>query len=46
VGKHLDARTVRSAAVAAVRGAQPLAENGYKVEMLRGTVEEALLAIA
>ncbi|HVN33169.1 MAG TPA: xanthine dehydrogenase family protein subunit M [Thermoanaerobaculaceae bacterium] len=46
LGKHLDARTVRGAAAAAVRGAQPLAENGYKVEMLRGTVEGALLAIA
>jgi hypothetical protein len=28
------------------RGDQPLGENGYKVERLRGTVEEALLTLA
>jgi xanthine dehydrogenase YagS FAD-binding subunit len=46
VGKRITARTSSSAAAAAVRGAQPLPENGYKVELLRGTVEEALLALA
>jgi xanthine dehydrogenase YagS FAD-binding subunit len=46
IGKRLDARAARTAATAAIRGAQPLSGNGYKVEMLRGTVEEALLAIA
>lgn len=46
VGKRITARTVRSAAAAAVKGAQPLSENGYKVQLLRGTVEEALLSLA
>ena len=46
VGKRINARTARSAGAAAVKGAQPLSNNGYKVELLRGTVEEALLALA
>jgi xanthine dehydrogenase YagS FAD-binding subunit len=46
VGKRITARTARSAAAAAVKGAQPLSDNGYKVQLLRGTVEEALLALA
>ena len=46
VGKRLNERTARGAAAAAVKGAQPLSGNGYKVELLRGTVEEALLALA
>jgi xanthine dehydrogenase YagS FAD-binding subunit len=46
VGKRLSERTARGAAAAAVKGAEPLSENGYKVELLRGTVEEALLALA
>jgi xanthine dehydrogenase YagS FAD-binding subunit len=46
VGKRLNERTARSAAEAAAKGAQPLSANAYKVELLRGTVEEALLAIA
>jgi xanthine dehydrogenase YagS FAD-binding subunit len=46
VGKRITARTARSAAAAAVKGAQPLSDNGYKVQLLRGTVEEALLSLA
>jgi xanthine dehydrogenase YagS FAD-binding subunit len=46
VGRELSAGAIRAAANAAVKGAQPLAENGYKVEVLRGAVEEALLEIA
>jgi len=46
VGRRLNKRTVRDAAAAALKGAQPLSDNGYKVELLRGTVEEALLALA
>jgi xanthine dehydrogenase YagS FAD-binding subunit len=46
VGKRLNAHTARSVAAASIKGAQPLPENGYKVELLRGTVEEALLEIA
>lgn len=45
VGKRITARTTRGAAAAAVKGAQPLSGNGYKVELLRGTVEQALLSV-
>jgi len=45
-GRRLDAGTIRNAAAAAVKGATPLAGNGYKVPLLRGLVEERLEAIA
>jgi hypothetical protein len=45
-GRRLDAGTIRNAAAAAVKGASPLAHNGYKVPLLRGLVEERLEAIA
>jgi xanthine dehydrogenase YagS FAD-binding subunit len=45
-GRRLDAGTIRNAAAAAVKGAEPLAHNGYKVPLLRGLVEERLEAIA
>jgi len=46
VGQRLSAGVARKAGAVAVKGAEPLANNAYKVELLRGTVEEALLAIA
>jgi xanthine dehydrogenase YagS FAD-binding subunit len=46
MGKALDAGTIAQAAEAAVKGAEPLKFNGYKVAMVRGAVEEALQAIA
>lgn len=45
-GRPLDAGTAREAAAAAAEGAAPLAQNGYKVALVRGTVEESLLTIA
>ncbi|MGD1148246.1 MAG: xanthine dehydrogenase family protein subunit M [Thermoanaerobaculaceae bacterium] len=45
-GQRLSAKSAAKAAAAAVVGAQPLAQNTYKVEMLRGAVEEALLELA
>ena len=45
-GQTLDAGTIARAAAAAVEGAQPLEENGYKVPLLRGLVEERLTALA
>lgn len=45
-GKPLNARTAVDAAAAAVEGAEPLEQNGYKVDLVRGIVEEALLALA
>jgi hypothetical protein len=32
--------------VAAADGANPMSDNGYKVEMLKGAVEESILAFA
>lgn len=41
-GKPLDDVTIKAAAEAAVLGATPLANNVYKVDLVRGVVEEAL----
>jgi xanthine dehydrogenase YagS FAD-binding subunit len=43
-GKKLDGALAAAAGEAAVEGASPLQENGYKVDMVKGTVEESLLA--
>jgi xanthine dehydrogenase YagS FAD-binding subunit len=43
-GKKLDAEVAADAAGAAVDGALPLRDNGYKLEMVKGAVEESLLA--
>ena len=45
-GKRLDAETVTSAAAAAVKNAQPLKHNGYKISLFRGIIEEELTAMA
>jgi len=45
VGKELGPNVVRAAASAAVRDAEPLEQNGYKVPLLKAAVEESLLAI-
>ncbi len=45
-GARLDARSAARAAEAAIKGADPLAGNGYKVDLFRGVIEEALLALA
>jgi xanthine dehydrogenase YagS FAD-binding subunit len=45
-GAGLTPETAARAAEAAVNGAEPLAQNGYKVALVRGLVTEALLAIA
>jgi xanthine dehydrogenase YagS FAD-binding subunit len=44
-GKTLDAATIAAAAEAAVAGAEPLSENGYKVPLVKGLVAEQLEAI-
>ncbi|EFK08600.1 FAD binding domain in molybdopterin dehydrogenase [delta proteobacterium NaphS2] len=43
-GRRLDKETVARAADAAVREAEPMEKNGYKISLLRGVVEEELLA--
>ncbi len=45
-GQALTRAVIRSAAEAAVKGAEPLAHNGYKVPLFRGAVEESLTALA
>ena len=42
LGQRLDAKVIAKAAEAAVVGARPLAQNEYKVDMLKGIVTEAL----
>jgi xanthine dehydrogenase YagS FAD-binding subunit len=46
VGKPLDAATAGAAAAAAVKAAVPLRENAYKVPLVRGILEETLIALA
>ena len=45
LGRRLDADTVSKAAEAAVRHAQPLQYNDYKIPLFRGMIEEELIAI-
>lgn len=44
-GRPLDSKAISSAADAAVDGAEPLTENGYKIDLFRGLVTEQLEAI-
>ncbi len=45
-GKPLDAAAATAAAAAAVKDAVPLVENGYKVPLVRGILEETLTSLA
>ncbi len=45
LGRPLTPETARAAAAAAVIGAEPLEQNGYKVDLVRGLVEATLLAM-
>jgi xanthine dehydrogenase YagS FAD-binding subunit len=45
-GTQLTTADCRRAAEAAVRDAQPLKRNGYKIPLLRGVIEEALRGLA
>jgi xanthine dehydrogenase YagS FAD-binding subunit len=44
-GKRLDGETVARAAEATVKNARPLKNNGYKVPLFRGVIEEELFKI-
>ena len=46
VGQTLDAAVAAAAGAAAVKGASPLSDNGYKVPLARGVVEETLTTLA
>jgi xanthine dehydrogenase YagS FAD-binding subunit len=45
-GKAIDEASAQAAAEAAVEGAQPLSQNGYKVQLAKVAVKRALLAAA
>jgi len=45
IGSRLDADIIAKAAEAAIRHAQPLQYNDYKIPLFRGMIEEELLAI-
>ena len=44
-GKRLDAETVAQAVDVVVKNAEPLEQNGYKISIFRGVIEEELSAI-
>jgi xanthine dehydrogenase YagS FAD-binding subunit len=46
VGQPLDAASAEKAGAAAVAGAQPLSQNGYKIQLAKVAVKRALLAAA
>ena len=46
IGRRLDDATAEAVANAAVAGAQPLSENGYKVELLRTLLRRTLRSLA
>jgi xanthine dehydrogenase YagS FAD-binding subunit len=46
IGRKPDGGIAAAAAQAATEGADPLRDNGYKVEMVKGAVEESILALA
>ena len=46
IGKRLDEATIETAANAAVAGAQPLSDNGYKVELLKTLLRRTLKSLA
>jgi xanthine dehydrogenase YagS FAD-binding subunit len=46
IGQKLDAETAARVADASVKGAEPMTQNGYKVDLVRAIVEEAILAMA
>jgi xanthine dehydrogenase YagS FAD-binding subunit len=45
-GKPLHTETIARAAEVAVKNAKPLKQNGYKIPLFRGMIEEELLAIS
>lgn len=45
-GKRIDGHLALRASEAAIKGAEPMEKNGYKIPLVRGLLEEELLAIA
>lgn len=45
VGQRLDDSAIQQATVACVKGAEPLSQNAYKIDLVQGVLEESLLAM-
>jgi len=45
-GRKLDAETVKLAAETAIKNAEPMEQNAYKLPLFRGVIEEELSTIA
>jgi xanthine dehydrogenase YagS FAD-binding subunit len=46
IGRKIDGALAAAVAQAAIKDASPMPENGYKVQMVQGAVEESILALA
>lgn len=46
IGKKISMESAKAAAEAALTGAKPLAQNAYKIDMAKGAIIDALLALA
>ena len=46
IGKKIDSALATAAGQAAIKEASPMTENGYKVQIVQGAIEESLLALA
>jgi xanthine dehydrogenase YagS FAD-binding subunit len=46
LGARLEDATIEAAASAAVKGAQPLSDNGYKIELLKTLLRRTLRSLA
>ena len=46
MGRRNDAETWAAVAEAALEGAEPLSENGYKVPLTKGLIEKAMRRLA
>jgi xanthine dehydrogenase YagS FAD-binding subunit len=46
IGQRLSADTAKRAAAAAIKKAEPMAKNSYKIELVQAIVEETLLGLA
>lgn len=46
IGKRIDSALAAAAGQAATEGASPLRDNGYKIQIVRGALEESILALA
>jgi xanthine dehydrogenase YagS FAD-binding subunit len=46
IGRRLEETVIAEVATACVKGAEPLSQNAYKINLVQGVIEESLLAMA